>query len=761
MSQNPIVLPTTGVFSGATEQGYLNAALDTLNTKFSGATAPSSPEQGQYWLNSNVSSLQPLNVFDSVNWLNTGAIDVTNSIWTPPIGGGIIPTITAAATTNLGSKPQGRKYVTGSTGITNLGTSAVIGTLHFVKFLSSVTITAGAAILTLTGSNMSVNANDETIWSYESANVWRLLYWSAGSALPSIANNTVLANISGSSAAPSGQTMSTLMDILGATNGTLPYRSGGTWVNTTVTAILDAAIGATVGGVMVRGVSAWGATIPNTAGFVLTDNGVGAVPTMQASSASSYGGASTTSNSSNLILTNSSNRLQYVTMTAAGLTAQLPDATTLATAGSNIFQIKNTGTFSFTITDLAGKPVAIVGAGEQFMLACSSISTSSGNWSAGNMNPGAFMPQLVNTNNAKAITVPATNTAGVASMTYIPLTSTTFLSVWIDQATTNTVKAAVVTMSGETLTVGSTVLIETDANLLSLNGCALTSTAGLIVYSTTGTMKAMVISVSGTTPSPNTSVSVQAVATAFPYIYQLSSSAAFLGYLTTGNATEGLVLSVSGTTITVNTRVAGGSVGNSANGFHISQLGVNTYMYVGITGSTPYSLNAQILTVSGTSVSFGSINSALTQVISTTAPNSLIVTPLSPTLAIFFVNSTPGSYGLISISGAVVGLVGTVIINSDFTGATFFSIINPNNTWISLFYSNASTYFSCRMLKVDVPNQSVIYGPQYLYNNLVSASSLAVNPGRYVNGQYGCAFGGAIASNYEYSNNTQLINAVY
>ena len=55
MSQNPIVLPTTGTVSGLQLVQDVNAALDTLNSKWSGSSPPSGPEQYQDWLDTSTS----------------------------------------------------------------------------------------------------------------------------------------------------------------------------------------------------------------------------------------------------------------------------------------------------------------------------------------------------------------------------------------------------------------------------------------------------------------------------------------------------------------------------------------------------------------------------------------------------------------------------------------------------------------------------------------------------------------------------------
>ena len=73
----------------------------------------------------------------------------------------------------------------------------------------------------------------------------------AGSGLYAIANNELLANTSGALAVPVATTLSTLLDTLGATEGSIIY----------------------------RGASGWAELAPGTAGQVLQTNGTGAVPT--------------------------------------------------------------------------------------------------------------------------------------------------------------------------------------------------------------------------------------------------------------------------------------------------------------------------------------------------------------------------------------------------------------------------------------------------------------------------------------------------
>jgi hypothetical protein len=80
--------------------------------------------------------------------------------------------------------------------------------------------------------------------------------------LPAIASHTVLANTTGSSAAPAADTL---------------------------TAIIDASIGSTQGDILYRGASAWSVLAAGTSGYVLTTGGAAANPSWSAGAAISTG----------------------------------------------------------------------------------------------------------------------------------------------------------------------------------------------------------------------------------------------------------------------------------------------------------------------------------------------------------------------------------------------------------------------------------------------------------------------------------------
>lgn len=87
MSQNPIVLPTTGTVSGLQLVQDANAALDTLNTKWAGSSPPPSPEPYQDWLDTSTSP-PTLRIYDGAEWVAVAQIDTTNHVFLPV---GLIP----------------------------------------------------------------------------------------------------------------------------------------------------------------------------------------------------------------------------------------------------------------------------------------------------------------------------------------------------------------------------------------------------------------------------------------------------------------------------------------------------------------------------------------------------------------------------------------------------------------------------------------------------------------------------------------------
>jgi hypothetical protein len=224
-SQNGLALPTTGVFSGLTEQNNINNALDSLLTCSSGSAAPTNqlggvPKEGQCWLDTTSTSSKVLKRYTGSAWVVEAVIDVTNGIWTPPIGGGLWgASIAGAATVDVGSVPQSAVVVTGGgASITSFGSSAAVGTIHFILFNGANTLVNSANIFLPDSANITTAANDVVVAAYRGSGSWFVLQYARGS-IPSKASPTtsdfVLIQDAAASNTPKKSLLSALLALTG------------------------------------------------------------------------------------------------------------------------------------------------------------------------------------------------------------------------------------------------------------------------------------------------------------------------------------------------------------------------------------------------------------------------------------------------------------------------------------------------------------------------------------------------------------------
>jgi len=173
-SQNSCIMPNTGTVSGLTLVNDANACINSLLTLYSGASAPGSPSTGMLWFNTTTNYIQQ---FDGTSWSNRWFVDATNHLTTGIIGGGAVSaSLSAAATTDIGSVPQSFVTVNGATTITSFGTSAGVGSVHIIKFSGSLTLTYNATNMILPGAtNIITQANDAAFALYLGGGNWWVL----------------------------------------------------------------------------------------------------------------------------------------------------------------------------------------------------------------------------------------------------------------------------------------------------------------------------------------------------------------------------------------------------------------------------------------------------------------------------------------------------------------------------------------------------------------------------------------------------------
>src|SRR4029077_20508817 len=198
------VMPTTGTVSGLTLVQDINSCLGAALGLFAAGTAPGSPTTGMLWWNTSTGWVQQ---WDGGAWINLWAVDSTNHLLMPQVGGGNVPGIASAATTDLCGAGDAPMFVnvTGTATINSFGTTCVAGQMKVILFSGDLTLTnhAGGAgqIILPTGANITTAANDVAFAIYGGA-AWTIAGYqrATGAAL-----STVGLNVGASALAQSAQ----------------------------------------------------------------------------------------------------------------------------------------------------------------------------------------------------------------------------------------------------------------------------------------------------------------------------------------------------------------------------------------------------------------------------------------------------------------------------------------------------------------------------------------------------------------------------
>lgn len=158
-------MPTTGTVSGLTFAQDVNAAIAALISSNSGASAPATDctaasIKGQVWLDTSTTP-NVLRQYDGTSWVFLGALDSSNHLWAPPIGGGTA-TIASASTTDIWANVAASVTISGTTGVTALANSdAVPGTIKVVTASGIFTMTNSASLVLPSGANITTAVGDQ------------------------------------------------------------------------------------------------------------------------------------------------------------------------------------------------------------------------------------------------------------------------------------------------------------------------------------------------------------------------------------------------------------------------------------------------------------------------------------------------------------------------------------------------------------------------------------------------------------------------
>lgn len=179
-SQGSGCMPTTGTVSGLTFAQNVNSAIDALTSMFSGASPPATAcsgaaVKGQQWLDTSVTP-NVVRQYEGTSWVALGALDATNHLWAPPVGGGVA-SITAASTTDICAAPSAYQTISGITPITSFGSNSncVLGARKTIIFNSATPITYNATSLILPGQRSYTTApGDMADLIYLGSGNWRV-----------------------------------------------------------------------------------------------------------------------------------------------------------------------------------------------------------------------------------------------------------------------------------------------------------------------------------------------------------------------------------------------------------------------------------------------------------------------------------------------------------------------------------------------------------------------------------------------------------
>jgi len=289
--------------------------------------------------------------------------------------------------------------------------------------------------------------------------------------------------------------------------------------------------------------------------YVCLDSAVGAAVWTEtsgggAAASSGFSGGTQTTSAIDITLTDASDQVQAVTMTAVDKKVTLPDSTTMTSEGAFAYVIINEGAeFPIRIADSAGAIITVINGGEQANISLMDNSSAAGSW----------IPSVTRFDKPVMVDVITGFVVQARTNSICGLTATKSIVIAAegDGPSPNEMKARVCSSDGVSLSFGTTVEIDADSSEGASCITRLTDTKAIMFYVdyTNDNLMACVLDVSGTTITPGTPLILVGTKPAFIDCDRISDTSAIIGYKDAAADIAAQAMSVSGTTITPGTAV--------------------------------------------------------------------------------------------------------------------------------------------------------------------------------------------------------------
>ena len=185
-TQNELVPPTSGIFTGVQFSQKIGDAFRSIASGNKGASAPAnvggSAVDGLEWIDDSVTPWVKKRYVNG-DWAVEGYFDPTNSSFSAVVGGGL-GTIASATTTDLGSVAQANVSITGTTTITGFGSSAKDGVVKFIRFAGALKLTNSTALAIPGGFDLTTAANDRAVVTHLGSGNWEVTSYTRASGIP-------------------------------------------------------------------------------------------------------------------------------------------------------------------------------------------------------------------------------------------------------------------------------------------------------------------------------------------------------------------------------------------------------------------------------------------------------------------------------------------------------------------------------------------------------------------------------------------------